>query len=38
MAHTKDETIQEVTTDYLDGIDADNPPTPEIINVPETLF
>lgn len=31
MARTKDETIREVTTEYLESIDVDNPPTPAII-------
>ena len=31
MARTKDETIREITTEYLENIDVDNPPTPAII-------
>lgn len=31
MAKTKEETIRNVTNDYLDTIDPDNPPTPAVI-------
>ena len=33
MARTKDETIREITTEYLENIDVDNPPTEQTIEV-----